>query len=65
MKLISRKKLAVSQVRNFTRWDILNKQSYLELYVSGSYEGQITYLKNFLTNHIAWLDTKFYSAEYQ
>jgi hypothetical protein len=59
------KKLAVSQVRNFTRWDILNKQSYLELYVSGSYEGEITYLKNFLTNHIAWLDTKFNSAEYQ
>jgi spore coat protein CotH len=59
------KKLAVSQVRNFTKWDILNKQSYLELYVSGSYEGEITYLRNFLTNHIAWLDTKFNSAEYQ
>lgn len=59
------KKLAVSQVRNFTRWDILNKQSYLELQVSGSYQGEITYLKNFLTNHIAWLDTKFNSSEYQ
>jgi len=59
------KKLAVSQVRNFTRWDILNKQSYLELYVSGSYEGEIAYLKTFLTNHIAWLDAKFNSAEYQ
>ncbi|MEJ7560144.1 MAG: CotH kinase family protein [Pedobacter sp.] len=59
------KKLAVSQVRNFTRWDILKKQAYLEMYVSGSYEGEITYLKNFLTNHITWLDTKFNSAEYQ
>jgi spore coat protein CotH len=59
------KKLAVSQVRNFIRWDILNKQSYLELYVSGSYEGEITYLKNFLVNHIIWLDAKFNSAEYQ
>lgn len=59
------KKLAVSQVRNFTRWDILNRQSYLELQVSGSYQGEVTYLKNFLTNHIAWLDTKFNSSEYQ
>ena len=59
------KKLAVSQVRNFTRWDILKKQSYLELVVSGSYEGEVRYLKTFLDNHIAWLDTKFNSAEYQ
>ncbi|MES2829642.1 MAG: CotH kinase family protein [Bacteroidota bacterium] len=59
------KKLAVSQVRNFTRWDILNKQSYLELNVSGSYSGEILYLRTFLTNHINWLDTKFNSNEYQ
>ena len=59
------KKLAVSQVRNFTKWDILKKQSYLELVVSGSYDGEVLYLRNFLNNHIAWLDTKFNSSEYQ
>ncbi|RYD82751.1 MAG: hypothetical protein EOP53_02855 [Sphingobacteriales bacterium] len=59
------KKLAVSQVRNFTRWDILKKQSYLELVVNGSYQGEITYLRRFLTNHINWLDAKFNSSEYQ
>lgn len=58
-------RLAVSQVRNFTKWDILNKQSYLELQVNGSYAGEIQYLKTFLNNHIAWLDTKFNSSEYQ
>jgi hypothetical protein len=60
-----KKKLSVSQVRNFRRWDILNKQSYLELYVSGSYEGEINYLNNFLVKHIAYLDDKFNGAEYQ
>ena len=59
------KKLEVSQVRNFTKWDILKKQSYLEMNVSGTYAGDVLYLKNFLTNHIAWLDTKFNSSEYQ
>ncbi|MES2807731.1 MAG: CotH kinase family protein [Bacteroidota bacterium] len=58
-------KLAYSQVYNFTKWDILKKKSYLELQVNGSYAGEIQYLKTFMTNHIAWLDTKFNSAEYQ
>lgn len=59
------KKLAISEVKNFTKWDILTKQSYLELQVSGSYAGEIQYLKSFLTSHIAWLDKKFNSADYQ
>jgi hypothetical protein len=59
------KKLAYSQVYNFNKWDILKKKSYLELQVNGSYEGEILYLKTFMTNHISWLDEKFNSAEYQ
>jgi len=59
------KKLVVSEARNFTKWDILTKQSYLELQVSGSYAGEIKYLKNFLTDHITWLDKKFTGTEYQ
>lgn len=59
------KKLEVSQTHNFIKWDILKKRSYLELVVNGSYAGEITYLKTFLTNHINWLDQKFNSAEYQ
>ncbi|MHA4896700.1 CotH kinase family protein [Pedobacter sp. PWIIR3] len=58
------KKLAVSQVRNFSRWNILNTKVYREVQLAGSYAGEVTYLKNVLTNHINWLDTKFNSAEY-
>lgn len=59
------KKLSISQVRNFTRWDILGRQTYLEMYNSGTWAGDVKYLKDFLTSHIIWLDTKFNSAEYQ
>jgi len=58
------RKLEVSQVRNFTKWDILKIKSYLELQVSGSYDGEVSYLKNFLSTHINWLDNKFNSNEY-
>ncbi|RZL18753.1 MAG: hypothetical protein EOO89_05285 [Pedobacter sp.] len=59
------KKLAVSQVRNFARWNILNTKVYREVQLAGTYAGEVSYLKNVLTNHINWLDTKFNSAEYQ
>jgi hypothetical protein len=58
-------KLSYSQVRNFIKWDILTKQSYLELKVNGSYAGEVQYLKAFLTNHINWLDSKFNGPDYQ
>jgi hypothetical protein len=58
------KKLALSQQRNFTKWDILTKQSYLELQVNGSYAGEIRYLKTFMTDHINWLDQKFNGPDY-
>jgi spore coat protein CotH len=59
------KKLAVSQVRNFTRWNILNTRVYREVQLAGSYAGEVAYLKNVLTNHINWLDTKFNGPDYQ
>jgi spore coat protein CotH len=59
------KKLEVSQVRNFSRWNILNTKVYREFQIAGSYPAEVKYLKDFLTNHINWLDAKFNSAEYQ
>jgi hypothetical protein len=59
------KKLAVSQVRNFAKWDILNTKVYKEIQMAGTYAGEVAYLKSVLTSHINWLDTKFNSAEYQ
>ncbi|WP_214070976.1 CotH kinase family protein [Mucilaginibacter sp. dw_454] len=57
--------LAVSEVKNFTKWQIIGHQSYLEVYVGMSYQDEVNYLKTFLTAHIAWLDQKFNSADYQ
>lgn len=51
--------LAASQQKNFQRWNILNEKVYLNLQVAGSYAGEVSYLKNYLTNRIAWLDTEF------
>ncbi len=59
------KKLAVSQAVNFKRWDIIGRQSYIEVYVWPTYEAEVAYLKKFLDTHITWLDTKFNSATYQ
>jgi spore coat protein CotH len=59
------KKLAVSQKKNFLKWNILSKKVYLEYYIGGSYNSEVSYLKNYLTNRINWLDTKFNSANYQ
>ena len=57
--------LAVSEVKNFNKWQIIGHQSYLEVYVGTSYQDEVRYLKAFLTDHIAWLDQKFNSADYQ
>ena len=56
--------LAFSQKKNFQKWNILNEKVYLNLQVAGSYAGEITYLKNYLTNRIAWLDVEFNSARF-
>lgn len=59
------KKLAVSQHRNFTKWNILNAKVYREFQIAGSYNAEVAYLKNYLNNHINWLDAKFNSSGYQ
>ncbi|GAA4339779.1 CotH kinase family protein [Mucilaginibacter gynuensis] len=59
------KKLAVSQSRNFIKWDILSLKVYREFQVAGTYDKEVQYLKTYLTNRINWLDTKFNSSEYQ
>ncbi|MGY4384350.1 spore coat protein CotH [Pedobacter sp. UYP24] len=59
------KKLSVSQVRNFTRWNILNTKVYREVQIAGSYAAEVSYVKDFLTGHLNWLDTKFNGTEYQ
>jgi hypothetical protein len=59
------KKLAVSQKRNFERWDILSVKVYREFHIAGTYAGEVKYVKDYLTNRVNWLDGKFNSADYQ
>lgn len=58
-------KLAISQAKNFNRWNILSQKVYLENYVSGSYPKEVEYVKTYLINRINWLDTKFNGSSYQ
>lgn len=48
-----------SQRRNFERWDILNIAVPPNPVVTGSYEGEIAYLQNWLRTRMEWLDSEF------
>ena len=47
-----------SQRLNFMRWDILNTKVHENPQASGSYEGEVAWVKNYLRERIAWLDNK-------
>lgn len=47
-----------SQRLNFTRWDILGKKVHGNPQASGSYEGEINWVKNYLMERIPWMDNK-------
>ncbi|MDR1370092.1 MAG: CotH kinase family protein [Dysgonamonadaceae bacterium] len=48
-----------SQQLNFTKWNILNKQIYLETFLFGTYQEGVDYLKSYLTNRIDFLTENF------
>ncbi len=45
--------------RNYKRYDILNTHVWPNPQVAGSYEGEITYLKNWLGDRVKWIDGQF------
>lgn len=45
-----------SQTRNFERWPILDVYVWPNQVVTGSYQGEIDYAKDFLTKRIKWMD---------
>lgn len=47
-----------AQVRNFTKWNILSTYVWPNNYVGGSYANEITYLKNWISSRITWMDTQ-------
>ncbi len=45
-----------AQDRNFQRWPILNEYVWPNAYVGGSYESELDYLKNWITDRLDWMD---------
>jgi hypothetical protein len=48
--------LKLSQQRNFVRWPILNTYVYPNGVVTGSYDKEVEYLKNFLNQRVNWMN---------
>ena len=47
-----------SEKNNFARWPILSTYVYPNAEVAGSYQGEVNYLKSWLTQRIAWMDSQ-------
>lgn len=49
-------KINVSQYYNFQKWPILNMQVWPNPIVTGSYQGEVNYLKTWIKNRLSWMD---------
>ena len=49
-----------AQDRNFQRWPILDEYVWPNAYVGGSYENEIDYLKDWITNRLDWMDQQLF-----
>ena len=52
-------KLDQSQKNNFQRWLIIDRAVWPNSEVAGTYAGEVAFLKSWLTQRIAYLDTQF------
>ena len=50
--------LKYSQVENFKKWNILNTYVWPNYVVTGSYAGEVAYLKTWLQTRISWIDAQ-------
>lgn len=48
--------LEEAQVRNFERWEVLGNYLWPNAFVGDTYEEEITYLKNWTTDRLNWMD---------
>jgi len=48
--------LADAQQRNFNTFPVLNQYVWANNYVGGTYENEIIYLKNWISDRVAWMD---------
>jgi hypothetical protein len=50
--------LSEAQVRNFQKFNILNKYVWPNAYIGGSYANEINYLKSWIVQRSSWLDAQ-------
>jgi len=55
--------IAEAQVRNFQRWPILDQYVWPNAYVGGTYENEIDYLTNWITDRLEWMDEQAMRAD--
>ena len=53
-----------TQQNNFTRWPVLETQVFTEPELAGSYSGEVSYMKTWLTTRIAWMDSQINSDSF-
>ncbi|MCK5101455.1 MAG: T9SS type A sorting domain-containing protein, partial [Cyclobacteriaceae bacterium] len=51
------------QQRNFIKWPILGEYIWPNNYVGNTYENEINYLKNWISDRLSWLDTNIAGLE--
>lgn len=51
--------LTLAASNNFQRWPILDEWVWPNAVVTGSYEGEVQYLRDWLQTRIAWMDAQF------
>ena len=49
--------------RNFERWPVLGRKIWPNAYVGGSYEEEVEYLRDWLSERVGWLDQKIAALE--
>jgi len=50
--------MTTSQRKNFSRWPILNTTVWPNPVVTGSYKGEVDYMRKWLNGRISWMDTQ-------
>jgi hypothetical protein len=50
---------AESQQRNFQRWPVLGQYIWPNFYVGNTFQEEVTWLKNWLSNRLVWLDNQW------
>ncbi|NUN99889.1 MAG: CotH kinase family protein [Saprospiraceae bacterium] len=48
--------LSQAQVRNFQRWPVFGQYVWPNAFIGNNYQEELTYLRTWLTNRLAWLD---------